>query len=451
MRPLVHLAVIAAMGMIALRVDAQKASDRYRNVPAGGVLSRGPLPELEAFTAEGKPLKLRDLCAGKYTVLSVGCLTCPLFHQNYPEIEAAYADYAKRGVQFFYVYKSLRHPELNGYVPAQNMSERLRQLAEAKRMLGTRVPWIADTMEDSVRVGLRAGSYSVYLISPEGEIVYAADKIDGYGLRAALANAAGPVARPTRVSQLDLPRITRPAGLVNEDSAWGVKRPDGLNILALTPARPEETYYVKLRAEADDQLLRSGTGRLFLGFYPDPIHDAHWNNLAPPMEYTLTLPDGVTATPVQAAAQKGMGDSDTQPRQFWVDIASAKPFESLQLKLNYFACTPDLCMALTHGYTVEMKARDDGSRTYGMNKGNRSGSSRGGSRNAAGGGSRLQQMDTNHDRAVSFEELCAQMKKQRPDGFSTERARRRFDAMDMNKDGQLSASELENMPRRQRF
>jgi hypothetical protein len=171
------------------------------------------------------------------------------------------------------------------------------------------------------------------------------------------------------------------------------------------------------------------------------------------------LPDGVTATPTRATAQKGPGDSDTNPRQFWVDVSAAAPFKSLQLTLNYFGCTEDLCLALTHEYTVEMKAEEDGSRTYGMNKGTKNGKmvggkqgagSRTGTQSQPGGGSRMTQMDANNDGAVSFEEMCAQVKKQRPDDFSADRIRRRFDLMDINKDGALSASELETMQTRQR-
>ncbi|WP_372808856.1 TlpA family protein disulfide reductase, partial [Pontiella sp.] len=317
------MVLLVSLALMAGIANAQRpgAENRYANVPAGGVLGSGPLPDLNAFTPDGKPLKLRELCKGKYTVLSAGCLTCPLFHQNYPEIEAAAVDYAAKGVRFFYFYKSLRHPELNGYVQAQNMTERLLQLAEARKQLGTKVPWIADTLDDSMRIGLKAGSWSVYLISPEGEIIYAADRIDGPGLRRALGQAVGTVSPATAAGSLDLPRIKRPPQLVNTDSELGVKRPEGLNILSIVPATPEDTYYVKLRAEADDALLRTGTGRLFLGFYPDPILDAHWNNLAPPMKYTLTPPEGASATPATATAQKGPGDSDTLPRQFWVEIA----------------------------------------------------------------------------------------------------------------------------------
>jgi hypothetical protein len=297
-------------------------------------------------------------------------------------------------------------------------------------------------MDDSIRIGLRAGSWSTYLVSPDGEIIYAAGRIDSAGLRSALSKAVGPIEIPTSTASLNLPRIERAPQLVNADSALGVKRPEGLRILSIVPAKPEETYYVKLRAEADDALLRTGTGRLFLGFYPDPILDAHWNNLAPPMEYSLALPDGATATPATATAKKGAGESDTLPRQFWVDINSATPGGSIELKLDYFGCTSSLCMALTHQYTIQIKAADDGSRTYGMNRG------KNGSRNTASS-SRMSRMDNDQDGKVSFEEMNEAIKIQQGTAYNEQRARQRFDRMDANKDGFISEAELETAPRKQ--
>jgi hypothetical protein len=274
-------------------------------------------------------------------------------------------------VKFYYFYKSLRHPELEGYVQAQNIQERLLQLAEARKKLGTKVPWIADTIDDSIRIGLRSGSNSVYLVSPEGEIIYASDKLDGDGLRAALAKFIGPVERPTPVSALGLPTLPRQSRATNVDSNLRVARPEGMVILSIRPTKPDETYYVKLRAEAEPELLRSGTGRLFLGFYPDPILDAHWNNLTPPMKYVLQLPAGVTAAPAEASAAKGPGDSDTEPRQFWVDVQADKTPGDLKLTLHYYACAADMCKAMTHEYTIRFAPEDRGANTYGFNRGPR--------------------------------------------------------------------------------
>ncbi len=345
------------------------AQGRGGSVPEGGVLKTGELPDLDAFDEAGNPIKLRALAKGKYTVLVSGCLTCPKFHQRYTAIEAASADYAPKGVQFFYFYKSLRHPELGGYVEPQMMSERLLHIADAKEKLGTRVPWISDTLEDSLRIGLKAGSQSVYLVSPEGQLVFGSDEIDEEALREALVAALGSVGKVTAARDLDLPRVPRAPKMVNEDSELGVERPSTMTILSITPSDPEATHYVKLRAEADRDLLQTGSGRLFLGFYPDPIYDAKWNNLTPAMKYVLETAEGVSAMPAQATAAKGEGDSDNQPRQFWVDIKSdGKPGEA-KLTLHYFGCTPTLCTALSHEYTIAFVAEDRAARTFGFRGG----------------------------------------------------------------------------------
>jgi hypothetical protein len=434
------------IGLTSTTAKAQRTNAR----PQEDVLSSGALPDLNAFTATGKPIKLRELCAGKYTVLSAGCLTCPQFHQGYPEVEAMSADYASQGVQFFYFYKSLRHPELNGYVQAQNMTERLLQLEEARIKLGTKVPWIADTLDDSIRLGLQSGPNSLYLISPNGEILAASSRIEGNTLREALAKYVGPVKHPTNPGELDLPRVSRQAQAVNEDSKLGVERPAGMTILSITPAEPNETYYVKLRAEADSNLMRSGTGRLFLGFYPDPIHDAHWNNLTAPMKYILQLPAGVTATPSEASAAKGSGDSDTEPRQFWVDVKGAHTGDEIELTLHYFGCAPGVCMALTHKYTLRIEATNNGAITYGINRGARN-SSKGSSKSevkgqSQGGGDRFSKMDINCDGKITFTEMCAQQKSRDPDGFDSARIKRRFDQIDTNHNDSISKKELEAAP-----
>lgn len=333
----------------------------------GYPIKSGPLPDMDAYTAEGEPIKVRDLIDGQFTVLSSGCLTCPQFLQGYPQVEALAADYAPKGVQFFYFYKSLRHPELEGYVQAQNMEERFLQLEEAREKLGTQVTWIADTIDDSMRVALKAGPNSMWLVSPEGEIIAGSDRIAENNFREELAKLVGPVENPTSINDLNLPNLGRPGGSPNEDSDWGVARPRGMTILAIAPSKPEETYYVKLRAEADRNLLSSGTGRLFLGFYPDPIHDAKWNNLVDPMKYVLSVPEGVSATPTEAVAKQGPGDEDTQPRQFWVDVKDAEPGQEIGLALHYYGCTPDFCVAMSHEYTIRLEDENRGSRTFGMN------------------------------------------------------------------------------------
>tara|TARA_R110002072_G_scaffold42064_19_gene118506 strand:+ start:94000 stop:95037 length:1038 start_codon:yes stop_codon:yes gene_type:complete len=337
------------------------------------VLDAGRLPDLQAFTEDGTPISLRELASEGYLVLKSGCLTCPKFHASSREFEAAAVDYEPMGVTFYYFYKSLRHPELGGYVEAQNLEERLLHIKEARTNLGTRVPWIADSMDDSLRVGLRSGANSVYLVSPEGEIVYAAGEYDAEAFRDALTKAVGEPKERTSVQDLNLPRLERNRQ-INETTDIRVERPVGMTILEIQPVSPEDTYYVKLRAEADRELLRSGGGKLFIGFYPDPIHGAKWNNLTSPMKYVLSAPDGSTVTPAEAVAHRGEGETDTEPRQFMIDVSDLEPGATMKLSLHYFGCTDDFCKPLTHEYLIRLAAEDRAASTFGFRGGERSGS-----------------------------------------------------------------------------
>ena len=332
------------------------------------VITEGQLPDTDAHMPDGTPIKVRNLIKGKYTVIKSGCMTCPEFLIAYKELEATAADYEKKGVQFYYIYQSLRHPEREGYVQPQNTKERLMHVAEAKERLGTKVPWIMDTIDDSFRVAMKTNSNSVFIISPDSEIVYAADRMNSDGVRRALIDLVGPVENPTSPQDLDFPDLPRfpPKNITNEIR---VERPQGLVILKTTPTKPEETYFVKLRAEAEKSVLETGKGDLYLGFFPDPIHDAHWNNLTPGMKYVLELPDGVTIDPPTAVANKGPGDSDTEPRQFKLKVdADGKPGD-IKLKIHYYACSPGMCEAKTHEYTIAFADMDRNSRTYSFNRG----------------------------------------------------------------------------------
>lgn len=332
------------------------------------VLTEGQLPDTDAHLPDGTPIKVRDLIKGKYTVIKTGCMTCPEFLIAHKELEATAADYEKKGVQFYYIYQSLRHPEREGYVQPQNTKERLMHVAEAKKRLGTKVPWIMDTIDDSFRVAMRTNSNSVFIIGPDSEIVYAADRMNGDGVRRALIDLVGPVENPTSAQDMNFPTIPRfpPTNITNEIR---VERPQGLVILKTTPAKPEETYYVKMRAEAEKSVLETGKGDLYLGFFPDPIHDAHWNNLTPGMKYVFELPNGVTIDPPTAVANKGPGDSDTEPRQFKLKVDSNGTPADVKLKIHYYACSPGMCEAKTHEYTIAFEDMNRNSRTYSFNRG----------------------------------------------------------------------------------
>ena len=53
-----------------------------------------------------------------------------------------------------YLYKALAHPELNGYVNPITLEERLMHVAEAKRVLGSDIAWIAANIANELKHAL---------------------------------------------------------------------------------------------------------------------------------------------------------------------------------------------------------------------------------------------------------------------------------------------------------
>ena len=90
---------------------------------------------------------------------------------NVPSLETIYQDYAPLGVQFYYIYKPLAHPEYNNYVAPVTLEERLMHVAEAKRRLGSSVNWLADTMDNVFHEAMGRTPNSELVIDPEGVIV----------------------------------------------------------------------------------------------------------------------------------------------------------------------------------------------------------------------------------------------------------------------------------------
>ena len=112
-----------------------------------------------------------------------------------------------------------------------------------------------------------------------------------------MARLVGPVENPTQIADLDLeappPRRQASTGVVPP-----IEVPRRMQALKVEPVSTEDRvpFYLKLRAEADRDLLRRGAGKLYLGFHLDPIYAVHWNNLVDPLHFELELPG--TASPL---------------------------------------------------------------------------------------------------------------------------------------------------------
>lgn len=294
-------------------------------------------------------------------------------------------------------------------------------IAEAKKTLGSTIPWICDTMDNNLKHALGDRPNSEFLIDPAGKIV----KIRGWNspvdLRNDLEELVGKVDNPTQVSDLNLKIDPTP-----KQAASGVvpriQVPSGMQAVSVTPQVGKQPFYVKLRVEVDSKVLRGEAGQMYLGFHLDPIYHVHWNNLAKPISYSIKAAG--TATPAAGTGPKVKEESDIDPREFLVEFDPQKTGEEFEVSVKYFACNDEqgFCVLVNQVYTVKLQRdRDAGSPR-------RSGGRRGGGQRQRPTGQR----PTGN---------AGQRPEARPSGRSGFTADRLF-TRDSNKDGKISIEEL---------
>jgi len=276
-------------------------------------------------------------------------------------------------VKFYYVYKALAHPEHNGYVTPFTLKERLLHVKEARRTLGSQIPWICDTMQNDAKHALGNAPNSEFVIGPDLKVLAKRLWSDPAQLRKDLEQFVGKVDKPTRVSDLKLKTLPPPKA-----AATGVVKrldlPGRLQALKIVPQVKDggQPFYAKLRAEAEPSLLREGKGKLYLGFHLDPIYKVHWNNLTRPIKVTLQPPPGMTLSKTTLEGPKVKVESDVDPREFLVDVEAAEK-GPLKLSVLYYACNDagGWCKLLRQEYTVHLEADPDAGWARGRRPGGR--------------------------------------------------------------------------------
>ena len=115
-------------------------------------------------------------------------------------------------------------------------------------------------------------------------------------------------------------------------------------------------FYTKLRAEGTQELYRTGSGTLYLGFHLDPLYRVHWNNEAPPMQYEITASEGVTISPAKGTGAHPEEKADADPREFLLEVSAANPGSEFELTVRYYACDDALtfCVPVKQEYRVAM-------------------------------------------------------------------------------------------------
>jgi hypothetical protein len=272
-------------------------------------------------------------------------------------LEAIAHDYAPKGVRFYYIYKSLAHPESGGYVKPHTLEERLMHVREAQQRIAGEIPWLCDSIGNDVMHALGNAPTSEFVIDPDGQIVRRRAWGNARELRKDLEKLVGPVETPTSADDLDL-KIAPPPKVAPRGVVQRIKVPSSMKPLVTRPESKEggTPHYAKLRADTDEQLLNTGTGKLYLGFHLDPIYRVHWNNLTAPIHVEIESPKGV-AMPKSLDGPTVEKESDVDPREFLVDVSGWTSDEPLRLTVRYFGCSdePAFCVPVTQYYTIHRK------------------------------------------------------------------------------------------------
>ncbi|MCK5944087.1 MAG: hypothetical protein KAI24_19030, partial [Planctomycetes bacterium] len=218
------------------------------------------------------------------------------FLRNVPGLEAVYRDYAKRGVQFFIVYKSVVHPGTNGVLDAVTEEERLLQLKMARQQLGTTVPMVSDSLDGAIVTALQSAPNAEFVVDADGTVLVRKFWHDPEALRAFLATKVGEVDPPTRVADLDM-QWTVPERKAQHGLVPRLPVPKGMRIAVSRAVLPETDakrremtpFFAKLLVEASPALLKNGRGTLYLGFHLDPVYQVHWNNRAGGLSWRIEV------------------------------------------------------------------------------------------------------------------------------------------------------------------
>ena len=343
---------------------------------------------------------------------------------------------------FYYVYKPLAHPEYNNYISPITIEERLMHVAEAKRVLGTSINWLADTMDNVFHQAMGRTPNSELLIDPDGVIVSSRRWSNPEELRQDLERLVGPVKKPTKIADLDLP-TQPPAPTVAKGIVPRLAKPSGMLPIEIDAVleSSEHPFFVKIRAEGDAGVLADGNGTMYLGFHLDPLYGVHWNNEAGPVTFQLKTPRGITATPMQGVGPQVDEPADADPREFLVEVTAENVDQPMALDVFYYACDDALtfCIPVNQSYQITLVADEShGWSIQTSADGPVMGGGRRGRRGSGAPGRRrpdLNSLDTDGDGRVSRDEA--------PD-----RMMRFFDRLDANGDGFLTESELRRRPGR---
>jgi predicted outer membrane repeat protein len=394
------------------------------------------LDDVFVHNNSGTKVKLRSIVGGgELTVLVLGELTDPGFISSYRGVEAAALDYAPKGVNFFYIYHYLAHPENNGYIQPFTLDERARQMADAANLLHTRVPWLCDTMDNQAAKALEQKSDNLFIFNQDGLEEYAGQIDDEPALRSALRGLAGETATPTALQSIarpDLKPVDMPQARVVKRVVTDPQREKFLP-LQTTPLDSRAPFCVKMRVEANEELLKTGNGRMVLGFHIDPIYAVEWNNLGSTLAYAMKVPAGSAVAPSANEAEKVTQQvTDTDPREFLLEARKLNLSQPIAITVSYsvYASASKRNLDLVQEYMIYLDRDRFGGDVFGRQipAPGESKPPKGKPNTPGRFGDLLRRFDIDRDGALSRDEA--------PDGL-----RSRWNDADANRDGKVDGEE----------
>ncbi|MFK7736174.1 MAG: hypothetical protein AB8B50_09110 [Pirellulaceae bacterium] len=271
-------------------------------------------------------------------------------------------------VNFFYVYKRLAHPETNNFLEPANLQERLMHLVEAKRLTGSEIPWLCDTMDNAATIAFGETYNGEFVIDPQGVLVRQRFWSNPTTLRRDLVDLVGPVQDPTQIADLPVRFRPEPRGIAS-GVVPRIKLPRGL-----TPVKvkyiphPNHPLFVKIRAEVTSKPLDDGTHQIYLGFYVDPIHKIHWNNAAGPIELQLQAPSGLQLSRTRLEGPEVEEPEDCDPRMFLLEVDRSEFDRPIKVTLRYVVCddAATFCFPVTQEFEVLLQPSHDKSSRPGI-------------------------------------------------------------------------------------
>jgi hypothetical protein len=362
------IAILCVIPALALGQESTKRFENYQKPSAQDFVKSKPtigdsFPALTIYSPDGKEFQT-DSLKGQYTLVTLGCLTCPPFLGNVPGLEAVYRDYAPKGVKFYFVYRAVAHPELRGnYLQTFTLDERLAHARQAGKQLGSSIPFLVDHMDNRLKHALGGRANCDYLIDPDGKVVRKRMWSNPAEVRKDLEELVGKVDPITKPEDLRLKveeplAETAPRGFVERlprAGMWPV-------VMDPQMEKGAEPFYAKLRAEADLSLIDTGKGKLYVGFHLDPFYSVHWNKLNKPLRFELTLPEGAKFSKTSGQAQAIDAESDCDPREFMIDVESWPEGKAVTLTVAYAACSEKDCHLVRQEYVLHRERDIDGGR-----------------------------------------------------------------------------------------